>query len=599
MIHYEWSDKITINKNRLKRWNGSQDEADVIFNNKIIEVIWDKWEREYYLLYNNNYLIVDKCDEIYIDYINKIIYRPLNDSFSYINYSTDKIIEEKIEFSNEEQIPNIFHFIYGLLPQITEFELYHYLSVKSAIDVNNPEKVYFYYYYQPYGTWWDKLDDLSVNKIKLSDEEFNIEINGKKINHYAHKADIIRLKKINEYGGIYLDIDTICIKSFNNLLKNDFVMGIQGEEYGLCNAVILSKPNSYFSRKWLEEYSSFRSIGRDEFWDEHSVKLPLELSKKYPQHIKVLNNRAFFYPLWNDINEILFTEYNESYKEIYKNIITNNYCIHLWDTYSHDYLKNLTKDVINSSNTIYNIIARKFIEPTISLVFLTYNRNDMTIECLNSYLEVLNKNYIKELIILDNNSNKELKDFLNNFQNNHDKIKIIFSNKNLGVCGGRRILFREATGSIIASLDSDAKLLNPIFFEESIKKLYQEEIGIVGISGAFIKSWEFGKQEDITDDNENEYYCHHIAGCCQIFRRDMALFGVELDPYYDKFWVEDTDFSMQFLELGKKNYRFSQKNRIKHNWGGSGGAFIELFEKNRNYFVEKWRNKIDLANVIP
>ena len=608
MIHYEWDDYIIISNNRIKRCEGSNDEGDVIFYNNIIEVKWDKWDVEYYLLYNNNYYIVDKNDNIYIDFINKILYNSSNNQYSNIKYINNSIEQEIIEDNNLNNIiikdninltiPNIFHFIYGLLPQSEEFELYHYLAVKSAYDVNSPDKIYFYYYYEPYGYWWDKLDNI-ITKIKLSDEEYNIEINGQKVNHYAHKADIIRLKKINEIGGIYLDIDTICIKNFKDLLNNDFVMGIQGDEYGLCNAVILSKPNSFFSKKWLESYSTFRSFGRDEFWDEHSVKMPLELSKKYSQHIKILDKNAFFYPLWHDINNILFNnDILIKQKDIYINIITNNYCIHLWDTYSHDYLKQINENNIYSNNTLYNIIARKFLEQSISLVFLTYNRYDMTIECLNSYLQVLDKDYIKEMIILDNNSDKNLKDFLNNFQEKHPKIKIIFVNKNLGVCGGRRVLFKEATGTIIASLDSDAKLLNPIFFEDCIKKLYQEDIGIIGISGAFIRSWEFGSQIDITDDDENEYICHHIAGCCQIFRNDMKLFGIELDAYYDKFWVEDTDLSMQFLEIGKKNYRFNQHNRIKHNWGGSGAAFIELFQKNWNYFVNKWQNKIDLT-IIP
>ena len=37
----------------------------------------------------------------------------------------------------------------------------------------------------------------------------------------------------------------------------------------------------------------------------------------------------------------------------------------------------------------------------------------MTVDCLNSYLQVLDNDYIEELIVLDNNSNKDLKDFLN------------------------------------------------------------------------------------------------------------------------------------------------------------------------------------------
>ena len=51
---------------------------------------------------------------------------------------------------------------------------------------------------------------------------------------------------------------------------------------------------------------------------------------------------------------------------------------------------------------------------------------------------------------------------------------------------------------------------------------------------------------------------------------------------------------MQFLELGKVNYRFGQNNKIKHNWGGSGSNFIKLFKKNWDYFVKKWSGKMEL-----
>ena len=54
---------------------------------------------------------------------------------------------------------------------------------------------------------------------------------------------------LNKYGGVYLDMDIICLKSFKDLYDYDFVMGVQNnydssEIYGLCNAVILSKKNS-------------------------------------------------------------------------------------------------------------------------------------------------------------------------------------------------------------------------------------------------------------------------------------------------------------------------------------------------------------------
>ena len=57
--------------------------------------------------------------------------------------------------------------------------------------------------------------------FKFSNEIFN-----NKLTRYAHKADIIRLQKLLEHGGIYLDIDVLTNKSFDERiedLKNDIV----------------------------------------------------------------------------------------------------------------------------------------------------------------------------------------------------------------------------------------------------------------------------------------------------------------------------------------------------------------------------------------
>ena len=363
--------------------------------------------------------------------------------------------------------------------------------------------------------------------------------------------------------------------------------------YGLCNAVILSIPQSKFAIKWLETYKNFRSKGRDEYWDEHSVLKPLYLSKIYSKDIHILDTNSFFYPLWYNISDVIF---NESYDiHQYKNIIANNYCIHLWDTYSHNYLKTLDENKIFNTNTLYNIFSRKFLRNKISIVLLTYNRHEKTKSCLESYLKCLDNEYIEELIILDNNSDNDMCNYLKQFQTNHQKIKLIFSSENVGVCGGRIILFKEAIGNIIISVDSDAYLVSNDFFERIIKLLYDEKYGIIGISGAYIKSWEFGTQQDISDEDENEYIVDHIAGCCQAFRKDLFNFGFGLDPFYGKFWVEDTDLSMQMRELNKINFRISQKNYLEHNWGGSGKDFKDLFLKNWNYFVKKWKDRIRLG----
>ena len=613
IIHNSWNDNLCINfnNNRIFRESNIEEKGYIEYYKNLITIFWEKWDKEYFIFIDNNCLF--QCLEIdfynedwngkcFIDNFNNIIYNKEENMKGFIEYNSDDDLKiDWYEWNNEifikeKKIPNIIHFIYGLKQQNEEFELYKYLSIKSAYDVNRPDKIYFYYKYEPYGYWWEKIKPLlTLEKIEPPTKIFN-----NSISHYAHQTDIIRLEKLILHGGIYLDIDTICLKPFSDLLIYDFVMGKQNnsdnsEIYGLCNAVLLSVPNSKFLKRWYDSYQNFRSNGRDEYWDEHSVKKPLELSKEFYNEIKILEYNSFFYPLWYDINKILFNVELELDNNIYyKNIVSNNYCIHLWDTYSHNYLKKLTENNIFENNTLYNIFCRKFLRNRISIVFLTYNRFEMTKKCLESYLICLDKDNIEELIIFDNNSNEDLVNYLFEYKDKHPKIKLIFNDDNIGVCHGRKILFEECIGDIIVSLDSDAFLLNKYFFDKISDLLYNEELGIVGISGAYIKDWSFGSQEDINDKDSGIYQVHHIAGCCQAFRKDLFIFGFGLDPYYGKFWVEDTDLSMQSLHIGKKNLRIPQMNNIEHHWGGSGAMFKDIFKINWDYFCNKWKDKIQL-----
>ena len=251
-------------------------------------------------------------------------------------------------------IPNIFHFCYGLSPDFggKPYSLVHYLAVKSAMEVNKPENIFFYYSYEPGGEWWERTKQIvSLKKITAPDEIF-----GNPLNHVAHKADIIRLQYLIETGGIYLDLDTISKKSFAPLLKNKFVIGKQGKwrKMGLCNAVMMSEKDSEFAKIWLNEYTSFRSKGKDKYWAEHSVSVPLKLSKKHRSLLHIEPFDSFHYPLYYPLSlKKLFVQ-NKDY--------TNAYCHHLWEGGSWEkYLKNLSVEHILNVDTTYNLIARKFL----------------------------------------------------------------------------------------------------------------------------------------------------------------------------------------------------------------------------------------------
>ncbi len=249
-------------------------------------------------------------------------------------------------------IPKIFHFIYFYKDKKSDFPLPHYICINSARVVNNPSKIYFYSDNEPSGIYWEKLKPY-VEFVEKSPPE---EVFGNKLYHIAHKSDVLRIQILKEHGGIYMDMDTICKKTFDPLLKYNFVMGKQGRwrRMGLCNGVILTEKNSEFLNLWFQEFRNFRSKGHDKYWSEISVKKPLELAEKNPSLIHVEPYDSFHYPLY----------YSWHLKRIFEKCIDykNAYCHHYWDGASWEkYLKNLTEGDIKTKDTTYNIIARKYL----------------------------------------------------------------------------------------------------------------------------------------------------------------------------------------------------------------------------------------------
>jgi hypothetical protein len=254
-------------------------------------------------------------------------------------------------------IPNIIHFIYGLSPDFggKPFVLAHYLAIKSAFEVNKPEKIYFHYVYSPAGEWWERAKQyLTLTKMEPVESIF-----GNQLHHFAHQADVARLTILIEKGGIYLDMDTICVKPFHPLRKYPFVIGRQGYGktlFGLCNAVMMAEKNAVFLTEWLHQYKTFRSNGFDDYWDEHSVVVPYLLSHApaLRSSFHVESYKSFHYPLHDQ--EGLTRMFEETH------VFKGAYCHHLWESISyHSYLKLLTVDSIFKHESTYNNIAKRFL----------------------------------------------------------------------------------------------------------------------------------------------------------------------------------------------------------------------------------------------
>jgi hypothetical protein len=281
-------------------------------------------------------------------------------------------------------IPRIFHFINISQNGIPNFGLMHYASIKSTIEVNHPDKIIYHCNVEPSGHYWDLIRSLVVvNYLEVPKEIF-----GNKIYHIAHAVDILRLQVLLQFGGVYMDLDTICVRPFNEYLfdckcvlglelnprwvlgshlkkimkaaltlhlkeVSDKIFNYRQHKYmGFGNAIIMAEKDSVFLNKWLEKYSTFNS----EHWNFHSIILPFRsIYKDYKSFLKILDYRAFYYPLYDERGLAKLFHEDKDYK--FPEAIVH----HLWANVSYNkYIKNMNPQK-SEGLSYYEKLVRRYL----------------------------------------------------------------------------------------------------------------------------------------------------------------------------------------------------------------------------------------------
>jgi mannosyltransferase OCH1-like enzyme len=220
------------------------------------------------------------------------------------------------DYQSDKPVPKIVHYCWYGGKRRSMFRFYHFISILSAYKFIKPEVIYFWYDFIPQGNLWKDIRR-RVPIIQTKHRPAPTHIYYRSLSRYdQHQSDIVRLEAVMEYGGIYMDLDVVALKSFDPLLKYDTTMGYETSD-GLCNGIIISKPNAPFLRLWHLEYANFD----DNSWAYHSVQLPAVLAKTYPGLIHTEEN-TLNRPNWLE-TEWLYEKgkwYNWSY----------NYAVHLY-----------------------------------------------------------------------------------------------------------------------------------------------------------------------------------------------------------------------------------------------------------------------------
>jgi len=160
---------------------------------------------------------------------------------------------------------------------------------------------------------------------------------------YAFAADYIRLYALYHHGGIYLDTDVEVIKTFDELLKLPYFIGLENPENTAGNprlevAAFGSEKGAPWIMQFLESYSTRRFMRSPGNYNQEILPIALQRHISELYNVKEINNIDDF-----DFNTDIFNVLPYSFfspKNIKKSTYTisnDTYCVH---HYNSEWAKN-------------------------------------------------------------------------------------------------------------------------------------------------------------------------------------------------------------------------------------------------------------------
>ncbi len=119
---------------------------------------------------------------------------------------------------NDMKQPILVHFVKIDMEQ-NPFNFWQFIAVYAAHLNIKPDILYFHCDVEPTTHWWDKVKPFVRVTQTVAPESTP---KGVKINAIANKSDFLKTQLLVQYGGIYLDLDAIPLKSFDNLATTNF-----------------------------------------------------------------------------------------------------------------------------------------------------------------------------------------------------------------------------------------------------------------------------------------------------------------------------------------------------------------------------------------
>ncbi|PSN54199.1 hypothetical protein C0J52_03531 [Blattella germanica] len=159
--------------------------------------------------------------------------------------------------NGEYIVPNIVHFLFF---GISELSFVDAVCVLAAYKNQRPDKIMFHTDVKEFhGHYWEKLQSTPGLKIEIHEATLPDEIFGQKFSssyHRWHAGDVVRIRILMKYGGIFLDNDSFLVKSLDRFRKFEMSLGWPEGQY-LGTQVLVAHKDARFLRLWLETYKQY------------------------------------------------------------------------------------------------------------------------------------------------------------------------------------------------------------------------------------------------------------------------------------------------------------------------------------------------------
>lgn len=313
--------------------------------------------------------------------------------------SNTQIVEAPAQ-SQLSVIPRIVHYVF-ISRRTYKFSLLLYLSIRAAYLRIKPDAIYLHCFAEPIRSPYYILSSSMISKIIIHKPV--TQIFGNRVKVVEHMSDIVRMKALLKYGGIYMDTDVISLKSFDTFLHHlkPMTMGMERQSR-LPNTIMIGQRNNSFLYRWLRKYDTFN----DKEWGIHSVIWPSKLAKLHPHEINIEDRHAFFYPFYN--TEGIQTFFRTTSM---KKAMKPSYATHLWRHLNSHYLNPLTPSIIFDCDIGLNEILRPLLPHSfVSFSIKLAHDKEFSLKLLRTIAGISRQSFPLWEIIIDTSNVGDSKD---------------------------------------------------------------------------------------------------------------------------------------------------------------------------------------------